>query len=62
MAPDVFAEYAALWNIRYGDIVDAVGRSPLLARYCVEIDRDPPAITRSIHLPVSYEHTSITQN
>lgn len=49
------AEHADLWNIPGGDIADAVGRSALLDRYCVEIGRDPQSITRSIHLGVSYD-------
>ncbi|OIJ64261.1 LLM class flavin-dependent oxidoreductase [Streptomyces mangrovisoli] len=51
----VVAEHADLWNIPGGDIDDAVSRSALLDRYCAEIGRDPAAITRSIHLPVSYD-------
>ncbi|HEX3783430.1 MAG TPA: LLM class flavin-dependent oxidoreductase [Pseudonocardiaceae bacterium] len=50
----IVAEHADLWNIPGGDIADAIGRSALLARYCAEIGRDPAAITRSIHLQVSY--------
>jgi hypothetical protein len=34
-----------------GDIDDAIGRSALLDRYCVEIGRDPALITRSISTP-----------
>src|SRR6185436_777626 len=52
----VVAEHADIWNIPGGgDIDDLLGRSRLLDRYCVEIGRDPAAITRSIHLPVSYD-------
>lgn len=57
----VAAEHADLWNIPGGDIDDAVRRSALLDRFCTEIGRDPAAITRSIHLPVSYEQPSITR-
>ena len=51
----VAAEHADLWNIPGGDIADAAQRSALLDRYCTEIGRDPAAITRSIHLHVSYD-------
>ena len=51
----VVAEHADLWNIPGGDIDDVIGRSALLDRYCAEIGRDPASITRSIHLPVSYD-------
>ena len=57
----VVAEHADLWNIPGGDIDDAVARSALLDRYCAEIGRDPAAITRSIHLPVSYDQPGITR-
>ena len=36
-------------------------RSALLDRYCGEIGRDPAAITRSIHLPVSYDEPGVTR-
>jgi hypothetical protein len=58
----VAAEHAGLWNIPGGDIDDAVGRNALLGRYCTEIGRDPASIIRSIHLPVSYDQPSITQD
>ncbi|WP_432934050.1 LLM class flavin-dependent oxidoreductase [Microbispora sp. CA-135349] len=51
----VAAEHADLWNIPGGDIDDVVSRSALLDRYCAEIGRDPASVTRSIHLPVSYD-------
>jgi alkanesulfonate monooxygenase SsuD/methylene tetrahydromethanopterin reductase-like flavin-dependent oxidoreductase (luciferase family) len=59
----VVAEHADLWNIPggAGDIADLVGRSRLLDRYCAEIGRDPAAITRSIHLPVSYDDPAGTR-
>jgi alkanesulfonate monooxygenase SsuD/methylene tetrahydromethanopterin reductase-like flavin-dependent oxidoreductase (luciferase family) len=58
----VVAEHADLWNIPGGgDIDDLVGRSRLLDRYCAEIGRDPAAITRSIHLPVSYDDPATTR-
>ena len=55
------AEHADLWNIPGGDIDDAVRRSALLDRYCAEIGRDPASITRSIHLPVSYDQPGATR-
>jgi alkanesulfonate monooxygenase SsuD/methylene tetrahydromethanopterin reductase-like flavin-dependent oxidoreductase (luciferase family) len=57
----VVAEHADLWNIPGGDIEDCVRRSALLDRYCAEIGRDPAEITRSIHLPVSYDHPETTR-
>jgi alkanesulfonate monooxygenase SsuD/methylene tetrahydromethanopterin reductase-like flavin-dependent oxidoreductase (luciferase family) len=58
----VVAEHADVWNIPGGDIDDAVHRSALLDRYCAEIGRDPAAITRSMHLPVSYDQPLITRD
>jgi alkanesulfonate monooxygenase SsuD/methylene tetrahydromethanopterin reductase-like flavin-dependent oxidoreductase (luciferase family) len=61
----VVAEHADLWNfpgLGVDDIGEAVGRSALLDRYCVEIGRDPASITRSIHLPVSYDHAGTTRD
>ncbi|MET3806008.1 alkanesulfonate monooxygenase SsuD/methylene tetrahydromethanopterin reductase-like flavin-dependent oxidoreductase (luciferase family) [Nakamurella sp. UYEF19] len=57
----VVAEHADLWNIPGGDIEDAVSRSALLDRYCIEIGRDPAAITRSIFLGVSYDRPETTR-
>lgn len=58
----VVAEHADLWNIPGGgDIDDLIGRSALLDRYCEGIGRDPAAITRSIHLPVSYCEPEMTR-
>jgi alkanesulfonate monooxygenase SsuD/methylene tetrahydromethanopterin reductase-like flavin-dependent oxidoreductase (luciferase family) len=57
----VVAAHADLWNIPGGDIDDAVRRSALLDRYCAEIGRDPASITRSIHLPVSYDRPAETR-
>jgi alkanesulfonate monooxygenase SsuD/methylene tetrahydromethanopterin reductase-like flavin-dependent oxidoreductase (luciferase family) len=57
----VAAEHADLWNIPGGDIADAAQRSALLDRYCAEAGRDPAAVTRSIHLPVSYDQPGITR-
>jgi alkanesulfonate monooxygenase SsuD/methylene tetrahydromethanopterin reductase-like flavin-dependent oxidoreductase (luciferase family) len=58
----VVAEHADLWNIPGGDIDDVIDRSALLDRYCTEIGRDPASVTRSIHLPVSYDQPGITRN
>jgi len=57
----IVAQHADRWNIPGGDINDAVSRSALLDRLCAEIGRDPAAITRSIALPVSYDHPSTTR-
>jgi alkanesulfonate monooxygenase SsuD/methylene tetrahydromethanopterin reductase-like flavin-dependent oxidoreductase (luciferase family) len=57
----VVAEHADLWNIPGGDIDDVVSRSAMLDRYCAEIGRDPAAITRSIHLSVSYDEPKKTR-
>jgi alkanesulfonate monooxygenase SsuD/methylene tetrahydromethanopterin reductase-like flavin-dependent oxidoreductase (luciferase family) len=58
----VVAEHADLWNIPFGgDIDDVAGRSALLDRLCAEIGRDPASITRSIHLPVSYDQPGTTR-
>ena len=58
----VVAEHADIWNIPGGDIDDAAGRSALLDRYCGEIGRDPAAITRSMHLSVSYDQPDATRD
>jgi alkanesulfonate monooxygenase SsuD/methylene tetrahydromethanopterin reductase-like flavin-dependent oxidoreductase (luciferase family) len=58
----VVAEHADVWNIPGGDIDDAVRRGAQLDRYCLEIGRDPASITRSIHLPVSYEEPGSTRD
>ncbi|WP_405138054.1 LLM class flavin-dependent oxidoreductase [Nocardia sp. NBC_01388] len=57
----VVAEHADVWNIPGGDIDDVIERSALLDRYCTEIGRDPASITRSIHLPVSYDEPGTTR-
>ncbi|MDR6974917.1 alkanesulfonate monooxygenase SsuD/methylene tetrahydromethanopterin reductase-like flavin-dependent oxidoreductase (luciferase family) [Streptomyces sp. 3330] len=57
----VAAEHADLWNIPGGDLDDVVRRSALLDRYCTEIGRDPASVTRSIHLPVSYDRPAATR-
>ena len=56
------AEHADLWNIPGGDIDDVISRSALLDRYCAEIGRDPASITRSIHLPISYDRPDTTRD
>jgi len=58
----VVAEQADLWNIPGGDLADAVSRSSLLDRYCREIGRDPGAITRSMHVGVSYDQPLVTRD
>ena len=58
----VVAEHADVWNIPGGDIEDAISRSALLDRYCAEIGRDPGLVTRSMHLPVSYDQPSVTRD
>jgi alkanesulfonate monooxygenase SsuD/methylene tetrahydromethanopterin reductase-like flavin-dependent oxidoreductase (luciferase family) len=58
----VAAEHADLWNIPGGDIDDVIRRSALLDRYCAEIGRDPAAVTRSIHLSVSYGQPGLTRD
>ncbi|GAA1026585.1 MULTISPECIES: LLM class flavin-dependent oxidoreductase [Amycolatopsis] len=57
----VVAEHADVWNIPGGDIADAVERNAMLDEYCAEIGRDPAEITRSIHLPVSYDQPAHTR-
>jgi alkanesulfonate monooxygenase SsuD/methylene tetrahydromethanopterin reductase-like flavin-dependent oxidoreductase (luciferase family) len=58
----VVAEHADVWNIPGGDVEDAVSRSALLDRFCAEIGRDPASITRSMILPVSYDHPGNTRD
>jgi len=58
----VVAEHADVWNIPGGDIEDAARRSSLLDSYCAEAGRDPASITRSIFLPVSYDHPGNTRD
>ncbi|CAM2952103.1 luciferase-like monooxygenase [Williamsia muralis] len=58
----IVAEHADIWNIPGGDIDDVIARSALLDRYCAEIGRDPASITRSIHVPVSYEEAERTRD
>ena len=56
------AQHANPRNIPGGDIDDVISRSALLDRYCAEIGRDPASVTRSIHLPVSYDQPSSTRD
>ena len=58
----VVAEHADLWNFPGGDIDDAVRRGAALDRICAEIGRDPASITRSIVVPVSYDHPGGTRD
>jgi alkanesulfonate monooxygenase SsuD/methylene tetrahydromethanopterin reductase-like flavin-dependent oxidoreductase (luciferase family) len=58
----VVAEHADIWNIAGVAIADAAQRSALLDRYCAEIGRDPAAITRSIHVHVSYDQPGTTRD
>jgi alkanesulfonate monooxygenase SsuD/methylene tetrahydromethanopterin reductase-like flavin-dependent oxidoreductase (luciferase family) len=56
----VVAEHADLWNYPGG--ADMVERSALLDRYCEDIGRDPATITRSLHVPVSYDSPGVTRS
>ena len=58
----VAAEHADIWNVAGVDVADAAERSALLDRYCAEIGRDPAAITRSLHLGVSYDQPGTTRD
>jgi alkanesulfonate monooxygenase SsuD/methylene tetrahydromethanopterin reductase-like flavin-dependent oxidoreductase (luciferase family) len=58
----VVARHADLWNIAGVDLQDAVARSALLDGYCRDIGRDPGAITRSLHVPVSYDEPEATRD
>jgi len=57
----IVAAHADLWNIPGGDIADAISRSAVLDRCCVEIGRDPASIVRSIHLAVAYDDPGSTR-
>jgi alkanesulfonate monooxygenase SsuD/methylene tetrahydromethanopterin reductase-like flavin-dependent oxidoreductase (luciferase family) len=57
----VVAEHADLWNVPGVDIDDCVRRGARLDQFCAEIGRDPASITRSVHLPVSYDHPDTTR-
>ena len=58
----VVAEHADVWNIAGVDVDDAKTRSGLLDRYCAEIGRQPASITRSFHVPVSYDDPATTRD
>jgi len=58
----VVAEHADIWNMPGGDIDDCVRRSALLDQFCGEIGRDPASITRSMHLPISYDQPATTRD
>jgi alkanesulfonate monooxygenase SsuD/methylene tetrahydromethanopterin reductase-like flavin-dependent oxidoreductase (luciferase family) len=58
----VVAEHADVWNFPGDDVEDAVQRGALLDRFCGEIGRDPASITRSLVLPVSYDHPGSTRD
>ena len=58
----VVAEHADVWNFPGGDVDDAVRRGAVLDRCCAEIGRDPASITRSLVLPVSYDHPGRTRD
>lgn len=55
------ARHADIWNIPGGDLPDCVQRSAVLDELCLDIDRDPATITRSIALPVSYQNPAATR-
>ena len=57
----VVAEHADVWNYPGSDVKDAVRRGALLDRCCADIGRDPASITRSLVLPVSYDHPGRTR-
>jgi alkanesulfonate monooxygenase SsuD/methylene tetrahydromethanopterin reductase-like flavin-dependent oxidoreductase (luciferase family) len=58
----VVAEHADVWNFPGGDVGAAVRRGAVLDRICAEIGRDPASITRSLVLPVSYDHPGSTRD
>lgn len=58
----VAAEHANLWNIPSGDIDVLTERSARLDRYCAETGRDPGAITRSLHVAVSYDQPAAARD
>ncbi len=58
----VVAQHADIWNIPGGDIADASARSAMLDRFCADLGRDPGAITRSIFLPVLWDHPQTTRD
>lgn len=58
----VVARHADVWNIAGTGIDDAVRRSAVLDRVCVEVGRDPASITRSIGLHCSYDDPGTTRD
>jgi hypothetical protein len=58
----VVAEHADVWNFPGGDIEDAAQRGAVLDRLCAGIGREPASITRSLVLPVSYDHPASTRD
>jgi alkanesulfonate monooxygenase SsuD/methylene tetrahydromethanopterin reductase-like flavin-dependent oxidoreductase (luciferase family) len=58
----VVAEHADVWNVPIVDTDDPISRSALLDRYCAEIGRDPASITRSVHVPVSYDQPAVARD
>jgi alkanesulfonate monooxygenase SsuD/methylene tetrahydromethanopterin reductase-like flavin-dependent oxidoreductase (luciferase family) len=56
------AEHADVWNIAGVDVDDAKTPGGLLDRYCAEIGRGPASITRSFHVPVSYDAPASTRD
>ena len=57
----VVAEHADVWNMPGGTTADAIERSALLDRLCIEIGRDPGEITRSMFVPAAYDDTMPTR-
>lgn len=57
----VAAEHADVWNIPGGDLGRAVRRSARLDELCVEIGRDPAAITRSTTVAVDPDDAPSTR-
>ena len=57
----VVAEHADVWNMPGGTTADAIERSALLDRLCIEIGRDPGEITRSMFVPAAYDDTMTTR-
>jgi alkanesulfonate monooxygenase SsuD/methylene tetrahydromethanopterin reductase-like flavin-dependent oxidoreductase (luciferase family) len=58
----VVAEHADVWSFPGSDTEDATQRGAVLDRLCTEIGRDPASITRSLVLPVSYDHPDSTRD
>ena len=58
----VVAEHADMWNMPGGSTTDAIERSALLDRLCIEIGRDPAEITRSMFVPIAYDNLAATRD